>query len=66
MGIDPVTHKTKNDALLSSDGQSKNAANLSHMAQWESARLEAEARLSRQSKLRSGTGISFQVEFYAR
>lgn len=53
MGIDPVTHKPKNEALLSSDGQSKNAANLSHMAQWESARLEAEARLVRESKLRS-------------
>ncbi|KAK1562704.1 hypothetical protein Q3G72_015914 [Acer saccharum] len=55
MGIDPVTHKPKNDALLSPtcDGQSKNAANLSHMAQWESARLEAEARLVRESKLRS-------------
>ncbi|XP_073018924.1 LOW QUALITY PROTEIN: transcription factor MYB16-like [Primulina eburnea] len=62
MGIDPVTHKTKNDAWLCSDGQSKNAANLSHMAQWESARLEAETRLARQSKLRSGTGIiSFQA-----
>ncbi|KAI4346618.1 hypothetical protein L6164_007500 [Bauhinia variegata] len=53
MGIDPVTHKPKNDALLSRDGQSKCAANLSHMAQWESARLEAEARLVRESKLRS-------------
>ncbi|GAV77574.1 Myb_DNA-binding domain-containing protein [Cephalotus follicularis] len=53
LGIDPVTHKPKNDALLSTDGQSKNAANLSHMAQWESARLEAEARLVRESKLRS-------------
>ncbi|XP_052195004.1 transcription factor MYB16 [Diospyros lotus] len=51
MGIDPVTHKPKNDALLSIDGHSKNAANLTHMAQWESARLEAEARLVRQSKL---------------
>ncbi|KAF2313600.1 hypothetical protein GH714_012340 [Hevea brasiliensis] len=49
MGIDPVTHKPKNDTLLSSDGQSKNAANLSHMAQWESARLEAEARLPQRS-----------------
>ncbi|XP_047963707.1 transcription factor MYB16-like isoform X2 [Salvia hispanica] len=56
MGIDPITHKPKNDALLSSDGQSKSAANLSHMAQWESARLEAEARLVRQSKLRGGGG----------
>lgn len=63
MGIDPVTHKPKNDALLSCDGQSKNAANLSHMAQWESARLEAEARLARQSKLRScSASASFQVQ----
>ncbi|XWS32895.1 hypothetical protein CRYUN_Cryun22dG0030100 [Craigia yunnanensis] len=53
MGIDPITHKQKSDALISIDGQSKNAANLSHMAQWESARLEAEARLVRESKLRS-------------
>ncbi|CAH2055337.1 unnamed protein product [Thlaspi arvense] len=51
MGIDPVTHKHKNETLLSSTGQSKNAATLSHMAQWESARLEAEARLARESKL---------------
>ncbi|PSS30467.1 Transcription factor like [Actinidia chinensis var. chinensis] len=55
LGIDPVTHKPKNKALLSIDGQSKDAANLSHMAQWESARLEAEARLVRQSKLRSSS-----------
>ncbi|KAL2344575.1 hypothetical protein Fmac_005860 [Flemingia macrophylla] len=52
MGIDPTTHKPKTDALGgSSGGQSKDAANLSHMAQWESARLEAEARLVRESKL---------------
>ncbi|XP_009792075.1 transcription factor MYB106 [Nicotiana sylvestris] len=62
MGIDPVTHKPKNDTLLSNDGQSKYAANLSHMAQWESARLEAEARLVRQSKLRSN---SFQNSTFA-
>lgn len=54
MGIDPVTHKPKNDTILSThEGHLKNTANLSHMAQWESARLEAEARLVRQSKLRS-------------
>lgn len=54
MGIDPLTHKPKNDSLSSfADGSnSKNSANLCHMAQWESARLEAEARLVRQSKLR--------------
>lgn len=55
MGIDPVSHKPKSDSLLSSDGQSKSVANLSHMAQWESARLEAEARLVKQSKLRCPT-----------
>ncbi|KAL8052482.1 hypothetical protein ABFX02_05G007500 [Erythranthe guttata] len=44
MGIDPITHKPKN--LVAVDcGQSKEIANISHMAQWESARLEAEARL---------------------
>nr|QHI08137.1 MYB16-like protein [Boehmeria nivea] len=51
MGIDPVTHKPKTDTLGSSSGNPKDAANLSHMAQWESARLEAEARLVRESKL---------------
>ncbi|KAA0039462.1 hypothetical protein IC582_020696 [Cucumis melo] len=55
MGIDPVTHKPKNDALLTADGHSKSAANLSHIAQWESARLEAEARLVRESRLRTST-----------
>ncbi|KAA8529396.1 hypothetical protein F0562_033805 [Nyssa sinensis] len=44
MGIDPVTHKPKCGT---------GAGNLSHMAQWESARLEAEARLVRESKLLS-------------
>nr|AAK19616.1 GHMYB25 [Gossypium hirsutum] len=51
MGIDPVTHKPKTDALGSTTGNPIDAANLSHMAQWESARLEAEARLVRESKL---------------
>ncbi|XP_027362792.1 transcription factor MYB16-like [Abrus precatorius] len=44
MGIDPTTHKPKLESL-------KDGSNLSHMAQWESARLEAEARLVRESKL---------------
>ncbi|KAM0936759.1 putative transcription factor MYB-HB-like family [Dioscorea sansibarensis] len=55
MGIDPVTHKPKNETL---GCQTKNAANLSHMAQWESARLEAEARLVRESKLRQSSTSS--------
>ncbi|KAL0363930.1 UNVERIFIED_CONTAM: Transcription factor [Sesamum angustifolium] len=49
MGLDPITHKPKNHAL--GCGQPKDIANLSHMAQWESARLEAEARIVRESKL---------------
>ncbi|XP_042052575.1 transcription factor MYB106-like isoform X2 [Salvia splendens] len=48
MGLDPTTHKPKNHALGCS--QPKQIANLSHMAQWESARLEAEARIVRESK----------------
>ncbi|KAF3431494.1 hypothetical protein FNV43_RR26225 [Rhamnella rubrinervis] len=51
MGIDPMTHKPKLDALGSGAGNAKDAANLNHMAQWESARLEAEGRLVRESKL---------------
>ncbi|XP_073316201.1 transcription factor MYB106-like [Primulina huaijiensis] len=46
MGIDPVTHKPKNNP----DGSAQ-SVNLNHMAQWETARLEAEARLVRESKL---------------
>ncbi|XP_065856325.1 transcription factor MYB106-like [Euphorbia lathyris] len=45
MGIDPTTHKPKSINSYSS------SPNLSHIAQWESARLEAEARLVRQSNL---------------
>ncbi|KAH7834938.1 hypothetical protein Vadar_021119 [Vaccinium darrowii] len=48
MGIDPMTHKPKSQAL--GPDQLKDAANLSHMAQWEGARIEAEARLVRESK----------------
>ncbi|KAI3497775.1 hypothetical protein L1887_33309 [Cichorium endivia] len=40
MGIDPVTHKS---IAVPTD--------LSHMTQWENARLEAEARLARQSTI---------------
>ncbi|GJN27374.1 hypothetical protein PR202_gb15394 [Eleusine coracana subsp. coracana] len=62
MGIDPVTHKPRSDALAgggsgggrgASAGHAKAAAHLSHTAQWESARLEAEARLAREAKLRA-------------
>nr|CAB3484756.1 unnamed protein product [Digitaria exilis] len=61
MGIDPVTHKPRSDALGSGAGggaagaqqHAKAAAHLSHTAQWESARLEAEARLAREARLRA-------------
>ncbi|KAK9060123.1 hypothetical protein SSX86_020827 [Deinandra increscens subsp. villosa] len=39
MGIDPMTHKPKSGTQLL-------GSNLNHMAQWEAARLEAEARLA--------------------
>ncbi|KAI3813226.1 hypothetical protein L1987_17945 [Smallanthus sonchifolius] len=61
MGIDPISHKPKNDTLLCGDDQSKSVANLSHMAQWESARLEAEARLVKQSRLRCTNPIEKMV-----
>ncbi|KAL9999366.1 putative transcription factor MYB-HB-like family [Helianthus debilis subsp. tardiflorus] len=43
MGIDPMTHKPKN-------GSQHLSSNLNHMAQWEAARLEAEARLVQKPK----------------
>nr|CAB3447018.1 unnamed protein product [Digitaria exilis] len=57
MGIDPVTHKPRADAPPGSSGSGARyratAAHLSHTAQWETARLEAEARLAREVKLRA-------------
>uniref|UniRef100_A0A8I6XE51 HTH myb-type domain-containing protein n=1 Tax=Hordeum vulgare subsp. vulgare TaxID=112509 RepID=A0A8I6XE51_HORVV len=63
MGIDPVTHKPRSDVPGGAGGgdaegaagaqHAKAAAHLSHTAQWESARLEAEARLAREAKLRA-------------
>ncbi|KAJ9554227.1 hypothetical protein OSB04_018272 [Centaurea solstitialis] len=44
MGIDPMTHKPK------SGGTQLLGSNLNHMAQWEAARLEAEARLVQKPK----------------
>ncbi|KAL6175479.1 hypothetical protein ACLB2K_052120 [Fragaria x ananassa] len=51
LGFDPVTHKPKTTILGSANGDPKNLSNLSHIAQWESARLQAEARFVRESKL---------------
>lgn len=57
MGIDPMTHKPRTTALVgSAHGRNQDDgvnANLNHIAQWESARVEAEARLVKESKLLS-------------
>ncbi|MCD9640738.1 hypothetical protein HAX54_026264 [Datura stramonium] len=42
MGIDPMTHQPKRDGF-----NSRSIASLSHLAEWETARIEAEARLVR-------------------
>ncbi|KAL8500059.1 hypothetical protein ACS0TY_019888 [Phlomoides rotata] len=70
MGIDPTTHEplsncglmfNRTTTLLSSSPSTR------HMAQWESARLEAEARLSKESLLSipSSLGKS-EDDFYLR
>lgn len=62
MGIDPVTHRPRTDLLAFSNIQSSifNTPGFGHMAQWESARLEAEARLTgeylRQALFMAGNG----------
>ncbi|KAK1307689.1 hypothetical protein QJS10_CPA09g01554 [Acorus calamus] len=43
MGLDPLTHKPRPEPI--------STHNLSHAAQWEIARLQAEARLAHGSKL---------------
>nr|WRO64733.1 MYB transcription factor protein [Rosa persica] len=45
------SQQKKTAILASANGDPKNLSNLSHIAQWESARLQAEARFVRQSKL---------------
>ncbi|XP_039037219.1 transcription factor MYB106-like [Hibiscus syriacus] len=49
MGIDPSTHRPMVAPIGSASGDPKKVSNLTHMAQWESARLEAEARLVKES-----------------
>ncbi|KAF0890412.1 hypothetical protein E2562_002794 [Oryza meyeriana var. granulata] len=71
MGIDPVTHKPRSDVAGAGGGgaaggaagaqHAKAAAHLSHTAQWESARLEAEARLAREAKLRALAASAHQA-----
>ncbi|MCD9561408.1 Transcription factor myb17 [Datura stramonium] len=66
MGIDPQTHEQSSDpnGLLRRPATSPSAR---HLAQWESARLEAEARLSRESQLLvpSSVGMS-ETDYFLR
>ncbi|PQQ13020.1 transcription factor MYB32 [Prunus yedoensis var. nudiflora] len=53
-GYDPVTHKPKTTIFGFANGSTddpKTGSNLNHIAQWESARLQAEARFVRDSDL---------------
>ncbi|XP_038994275.1 transcription factor MYB106-like [Hibiscus syriacus] len=60
MGIDPTTHKPKSNPFFSCNNDRK-AGTLNHMAQWESVRLEAEARLVKESnKILSSSKTSQQ------
>ncbi|GLJ14084.1 hypothetical protein SUGI_0225500 [Cryptomeria japonica] len=54
MGLDPSTHTPKSEISSANGSQgSQSTALLRHVSQWEIARLEAEARLSRDSILSS-------------
>lgn len=51
MGLDPLTHEPFSSHHYPTANSSPASPSTRHMAQWESARLEAEARLSRESSL---------------
>ena len=58
MGIDPSTHAPKSEANPSCPEGYEAMALTRHKAQWENARLEAEARLSRESLLMSSNSAA--------
>ncbi|XP_048559833.1 transcription factor MYB106-like [Triticum urartu] len=67
MGIDPVTHKATNGAPAGTAADvrsAKAAASLNHMAQWESARLEAEGRLARESMMRTAASTPTSIPLH--
>ncbi|GAB2271690.1 Transcription factor myb17, variant 2 [Dionaea muscipula] len=51
MGLDPQTHEPASSLLGPISKAAPASPSTRHMAQWESARLEAEARLSKESSL---------------
>ncbi|RZC24419.1 Transcription factor MYB16 [Glycine soja] len=55
MGLDPITHKPIKSNSFEAYDEFKDTTNMGHVAQWESARLEAEAR---GSILQVGSGSS--------
>ncbi|CAN6462352.1 unnamed protein product [Victoria cruziana] len=55
MGLDPMTHAPPSGPATTSPSQSLETTAMRHMAQWENARLEAEARLSKESLLFSSS-----------
>ncbi|KZV21817.1 myb-related protein Zm38-like [Dorcoceras hygrometricum] len=57
MGIDPQTHEHASIVNVSSSTRLPSSPSMHHMAQWESARLEAEARLSKESMLLRPTTV---------
>eukprot|EP00253_Pinus_taeda_P033416 PITA_33416 len=57
MGLDPATHKPTEEANPTTEGFEALALTR-HKAQWENARLEAEARLSRESLLISSNSAA--------
>ncbi|CAH9128013.1 unnamed protein product [Cuscuta epithymum] len=65
MGIDPQTHEPSTE--FNGLPRLHTSPSTRHMAQWESARLEAEARLSRESKLSvSSTIRGSETDFFLR
>ncbi|XP_062090301.1 transcription factor MYB17 [Humulus lupulus] len=63
LGLDPQTHEPFNsNSHYPSTTSSPASPTTRHMAQWESARLEAEARLSRESSLFTSTAQPFTTK----
>ncbi|WJX86997.1 Transcription factor myb17 [Trifolium repens] len=58
MGIDPQTHEPIASSNYYPISKSNSSIATRHMAQWESARLEAEARLSKDSSLFNNNNIT--------
>lgn len=65
MGIDPQTHEPTTNTAATAPGPTPSLATR-HMAQWESARLEAEARLSRESLLLASPTRRTDTDYFLR